>query len=119
MTSPTKNERKVLTRRPGIDISIILIAWIVASVHVINHGRFISSREMLDTLHEKNWKTVVSTLRKLYSSNPEDLYLYIYKHFMMTWHMPYLFFIGGMNAFFSFIRYNIRDTNFDPTYNKN
>ena len=107
------NERKVLTRRPGIDISIILIAWYVASAHVT--PRFVSSQNMLDSLHEKNWKTVVSTLRKLYSSNPEDLYLYIYKHFMMTWHMPYLFFIGGINAFFSLIRYNIRDTNFDPT----
>ena len=106
------NELKMVTRRPGIDISIILIAWIVASAHVI--PKFISSKNMLDSLHEKNWKTVVSTLKKLYSSKPEDLYLYIYKEFERTWAMPYLFFIGGMNAFFSLIRYNIRDKNFEP-----
>ena len=107
------NERKVLIRRSGNDISIILMSLIVASAHLI--PKFIPLDIMRDTLHdEKNWKTVVSTLTKLHSSKPEDLYLSIYVQFVKHWHMAYLFFIGGMNAFFSLIRYNIRDKNFDP-----
>ena len=98
----------MVNRRPAIDISIILIAWIVASVHVISPN-FIPSKKLLDDLHEKDWKTVVSTLKRTFSSKPEDLYLYIYTKFMRTRNMPYLFLIGGMNSFFSLIRYNIKN----------
>ena len=98
MTQP-----RVENRRSGNDIAIIVMSWIVLSLHILgNFEKFVMSNwSNWHELYRSDWKTVIGIL----SSRPWDFCLLIYRQFLNKWIMSYLFFIGGMNSFFSLKRY--------------
>ena len=98
------NQPKVENRRSGNDIAVIVIAWLVLSVHVVGYFNKFAIGNWHE-LYRSDWKTIIGVL----SSRPLDFCLLIYSQFLKDWGMPYLFFIGGMNSFFSLKRYEIID----------
>ena len=97
MTQP-----KVENRRSANDIIIIVMSWIVLSFHILgNFDKCAVSN--WHGLYRKDWKTVIGIL----FSRPWDFCLLIYCQFLTRWIMSYLFFIGGMNSFFSLKRYEV------------
>ena len=100
MTQP-----RVENRRSGNDIAIIVMSWIVLSLHIF--GPYIDKDSVTNwnELYRSDWKTVTGIL----SSRPWDFCLLIYCKFINKWIMSYLFFIGGMNSFFSLKRYEVNE----------
>ena len=96
------NQPKVENRRSANDIAIIVIAWLVLSCHVLGHSYKVAISNWHE-LYRSDWQTVIRIL----SSRPWDFCLLIYYQFLKASLMPYLFFIGGMNSFFSLKRYEI------------
>ena len=96
------NQPKVENRRSGNDIAVIVISWLVLSVHVLVFFNKIAISNWHE-LYRSDWKTIIGVL----SSRPLDFCLLIYCQFQKDWSMSYLFFIGGMNSFFSLKRYEI------------
>ena len=97
MTQP-----KVENRRSANDIAIIVMSWIVLSFHILgNFDKCAISN--WHGLYRSDWKTVIGIL----FSRPWDFCLLIYCQFLSRWIMSYLFFIGGMNSFFSLKRYEV------------
>ena len=98
MTQP-----RVENRRSGNDIAIIVMSWIVLSLHIL--GNFekcvMSNWSNWHELYRSDWQTATGIL----SSRTWDFCLLIYYQFLKASLMPYLFFIGGMNSFFSLKRY--------------
>ena len=93
---------KVENRRSANDIAIIVIAWLVLSAHVLGHS-YKTAISNWHELYRSDWQTATGIL----SSRTWDFYLLIYYQFLKASLMPYLFFIGGMNSFFSLKRYEI------------
>ena len=100
MTQP-----RVENRRSANDIAIIVMSWIVLSLHIlVNFDK--GSVSNWHELYRSDWKTVTGIL----SSRPWDFCLLIYCQFINKWIMSYLFFIGGMNSFFSLKRYEVNES---------
>lgn len=102
------NQLKVSNRRPSIDIIIVLMTWIVGVYHMISSNALRPSiwnnYTILEKLEEKDWSKIITTLRKTFSSPPAGFYLHGYKNLWSAWTLKLLFFIGGMNSFFSLTR---------------
>ena len=96
------NQPKVENRRLGNDIAVIVISWLVMSVHIFGYYGKVAISNWHE-LYRSDWKTIIGVV----SCRPLDFCLLIYCQFQKIWVMPYLFFIGGMNSFFSLKRYEI------------
>ena len=96
------NQPKVENRRLGNDIAVIVISWLVMSVHILGYYGKVAISNWHE-LYRSDWKTIIGVV----SSQPLDFCLLIYCQFMKNWGMSQLFFIGGMNSFFSLKRYEI------------
>ena len=102
------NQMKVSYRRPSIDIILILIAWIIGAFHLIRSKEFRPSiwknYTILGKMEAKDWNKSIIALSETFSSPPAGFYLHGYADFYISWAMKLVFFIGGMNSYFSLTR---------------
>ena len=108
-----KNLNPVI-RYPAIDFSIVLMSWIVLSLHVSNHYTshygFIKGYSWIDNLPKSffdRFSDDTGKHGKQKTFHQWDFCLYVYHTFNYQWNMPFFFFIGGMTTYLSLNRYKI------------